>query len=492
MKGRICHVAIYIRKSRGDSEKDLSNHRSELISICKDKNWDYDEFAEIGSGDSLYTRPKMIELLDLIQKNKYQAVLVFDYDRLGRGDLGDQDKVIKAFKTSNTKLITANPYKVYDLSNEQDEQYTDFHSFIARQEYKMIKKRLQQGKQIGAKMGRWTNGTPPFPYEYDKNTKSLTVNTVRLAVYRDIVEKFIRGDSIYNIANYLNEKGIKSPRGKNWLDSTIKRLLLDETHLGRIVYNKSRNNSSQKRGELLPRKQWIVKEDAHQAVKSQEEHDKIILRLERKKPARKLRYSLSSLFVCGVCKSPMYLNYKRNKLSLKPCQSLDTDGNKCPNRGSELTYFKKEILEQLILYINKLQQGNGEVNGQRVEIQNKLDRITQGLETYYSRLRKIHDSYEIGLYSVNDFLGRQNNTVLKMERLKEEKRVLEKMLESISKETLNEKIEKLNRRLDLMNKEVLTEQEENNVLKSLVERIEWKRLIGAEVEMTIHFSIKNL
>ncbi|MHB1684960.1 MAG: hypothetical protein ACYCYO_19395, partial [Bacilli bacterium] len=42
-------------------------------------------------------------------------------------------------------------------------------------EYRMIKKRFQRGKKIGARLGHWTNGSAPFPYVYDAEA-SVFVN----------------------------------------------------------------------------------------------------------------------------------------------------------------------------------------------------------------------------------------------------------------------------------------------------------------------------
>ena len=54
----------------------------------------------------------MIELLSEVEKGMYDAVLVMDIDRLGRGNMQDQGLILSTFKKSNTKIIT--PRKVYD------------------------------------------------------------------------------------------------------------------------------------------------------------------------------------------------------------------------------------------------------------------------------------------------------------------------------------------------------------------------------------------
>lgn len=135
-------TCIYLRKSRADEELEkkekvdtLSRHRSTLLEVAKKQNLDIVEIKEeIVSGDSIAKRPKMIQLLEEVENNLYDAVLCMDIDRLGRGDMQDQGKIINTFKQSNTYIVT--PDKTYNLNNELDEEMTEFKTFFARRELK--------------------------------------------------------------------------------------------------------------------------------------------------------------------------------------------------------------------------------------------------------------------------------------------------------------------------------------------------------------------
>lgn len=80
--------------------------------------------------------------------------------------MGDQDIIKKALSKSNTLVITEN--ETYNLNDDNDEFIIDMKGFIAIREYKAILKRLSRGKKVGSRMGMWTNGKPPYPYEYQK------------------------------------------------------------------------------------------------------------------------------------------------------------------------------------------------------------------------------------------------------------------------------------------------------------------------------------
>jgi len=182
-KRKISNVALYLRKSRGDENSDLEKHRIVLRELCESKEWNYKEYAEIGTSDSIYMREAFSNLLREVEANAYDGVVVVDYDRLSRGDLYEQAIIRRVFSESQTLIIT--PAKTYDLSDESDELFADIKGMFARQEYNMIKKRMKQGKAVGAQQGYWTNGKPPYPYEYERwkekySPRSLVVNDDKL------------------------------------------------------------------------------------------------------------------------------------------------------------------------------------------------------------------------------------------------------------------------------------------------------------------------
>jgi DNA invertase Pin-like site-specific DNA recombinase len=173
---------MYLRKSRADEELEktlgegetLSKHRKALLKFAKERNYNIVEIKEeIVSGESLFFRPKMLELLKEVEEKKYDGVLVMDMQRLGRGDMQDQGIILNTFKQSNTKIITAN--KVYDLNNDFDEEYSEFEAFMSRKELKMITKRMQGGRVRSIEDGNYIATNPPLGYEIKWVNRSRTL-----------------------------------------------------------------------------------------------------------------------------------------------------------------------------------------------------------------------------------------------------------------------------------------------------------------------------
>ena len=75
------NVAVYCRVStEGQS---LEQQVKACEDFCNYKLWKFDVFAEVGSGKD-FKRPKFYEMLQGLRQNKFQAVVCFRLDRLGR------------------------------------------------------------------------------------------------------------------------------------------------------------------------------------------------------------------------------------------------------------------------------------------------------------------------------------------------------------------------------------------------------------------------
>ncbi|MFC3052301.1 recombinase family protein [Kordiimonas pumila] len=74
-----------------------------------------------------------------------------------------------------------------------------------------------------------------------------------------------RGVSITEIANRLNERGIKTNQGKNWTYATVRQVLTNEKYIGNNVFNRRSFKLKQKHVNN-PSDMWIRKEGAFEAI----------------------------------------------------------------------------------------------------------------------------------------------------------------------------------------------------------------------------------
>lgn len=485
----IKYVAIYLRKSREENNDALNKHKIVLNKIAEDNNWKTDSYEEIVSGDSIDKRPQFQSLLEKIKQKKFDAILVHDYDRLGRGDLADQALIIDAFKNSQTKIITAKPFKIYDLNDELDEQSTDFYHFIARQEYKMIKKRMKMGKEIGAKMGNWVSGKPPYPYDYDKNTKKLIVNEEKYSIYRKIIDMFLNDHPVPYIVKFLNsdENYIKE---RKWNVQSIYRLLKDETHLGKITYNKSSYHYMQTVDnkvikENKKRNEWIITDNAHTSVITDKEYEKVIEKLNQLKPGEKNIYPLTGLVKCDVCNKKMSFNRKRHYSLLRACRD-----KKCNNKGERINVLWGELVFQIEKYLTRLEKLYFDINkDHQAEIEEKIMSIQKEIKNIQSKLKKIYEAYESGVYSLQEFYSRKSPIIEQINELEKKYAYYKKLKNEDYVEKNKQKIRLARTQFELLKDNKLTDEQVNKFLKSFVKVIYWNKQTKDTINLRIRFEM---
>ena len=230
--------AIYLRKSRADLELEaqgkfetLKLHEERLLKLAAQKELYIDRiYKELISGDSISSRPEMQALLKAVENHEFKGVLVTEVSRLARGDSKDQGTVLETFKNSKTLIVT--PEKTYDPTSEMDEDFFDFSLFMARQEYKFIKRRMQASIKQLREQGCWLSTYPP--YGYDKGKRTLIPNE-HADVVRRIFHDFASGITTSQIAQNLYHEGIPSAKGGIWDAPTIRNLLRNEAYCGVLV-----------------------------------------------------------------------------------------------------------------------------------------------------------------------------------------------------------------------------------------------------------------
>ena len=144
--------AMYLRKSRADMEAEahgegetLSRHEAILTALAARQGNDVIRiYREIVSGETIAARPQVQSLLCAVSSGAYEGVYAMEIERLARGDTMDQGRIAQVFLYSATKIIT--PLKTYDPQNELDMEFFEFGLFMSRREFKVINRRLQQGR----------------------------------------------------------------------------------------------------------------------------------------------------------------------------------------------------------------------------------------------------------------------------------------------------------------------------------------------------------
>ena len=296
----------YLRKSRFDrdyaelsTEETLKRHEAILDKIVADRGYYIAKtYHEVVSGESIAARPEIQKMLEEVSAGIYAGVLVVDVERLARGNGADQAYISQVFQFSGTKIIT--PTKIYDPSNEFDEEYFEFGLFMSRREYKTINRRLIRGRESSASEGKWINSITPYGYSRvklpDEKGYTLEPHPDEAPVVQKIYEMYINHQGTKIIANYLNDHAVPTRHGELWTYSTISQIIANPVYMGKIRRGWSKQVKSIENGMVKKRikrsrdmSSYTIYEGLHTALVSEEDFEKAQeVRLE-KKPAAKVR-----------------------------------------------------------------------------------------------------------------------------------------------------------------------------------------------------------
>lgn len=423
-------VWIYLRKSREDREAEerargegrndietLSRHREMLLELTRRYQHQVSRervLEEVVSGEYISERPQMQTLLAAVQRGQATAVWIVDLDRLGRGDMADQGLILRTFKDSETLILT--PDKVYDLTDDMDEEWTEFKTFFARRELKMITKRMQRGRVTSVREGKYIGTRPPFGYDVDPNL--ILIPNEDAPVVRHIFALYVHKEmGSTKIAEYLNARGSKTATGRSWRPESVLTILRNPVYSGWICWRKTKVDRRRRTYRKRPEEEWIrVKGRHHPLIDESTFARSVQMRSSRAITPIRLKQTvaspLTSLIICAKC---------GGRMVRRPYASVDRAQLRCKNPACNQRSTNEEIVEQRLLAV-LAQWLEGYIipkaprphpNGASMyplepAHARHLQSITTQLKQISEQRDRLHDLLEQGVYDVDTFARRNH------------------------------------------------------------------------------------
>ena len=486
--------AIYLRKSRADMEAELrgegetlARHENLLLELARNKNIVIEEiYKEIVSGESIDSRPEMQRLLSDVKQFKWNGILVVEVERLARGETMDQGIVANAFKISNTKIIT--PTKTYDPQNEFDEEYFEFGLFMSRREYKTINRRLQRGRMISAKEGKYVGSVAPFGYSRVKikNDKGYTLNENSEAkIVKLIFNLYVYEDlSICGIAKKLNNMNFKTRKSKEWTPSTIKDILCNPVYIGKIKWNCRKEIRIYKNGVLRrtrPRSnKYLIIDGLHKPIINNKTWEGALkkrnLNYRKKNKNNTIKNPLYNILICGKCGKKMKRR-SYSKYSKEP--TIYCNNPKCDNVGSKFCYIEEKVVEGMSKWLENYSLNYNECL-KKLEY-NKIEHINEliillekDIKHEKDKLQNVFEYLEDGTYSKEIFNMRKNIILQNIDKMNNSVDEYKDKLEEIQRESKVNTTKIFNNFLDMYNF-LKNPEEKNNLLQIVLDRALYKK-----------------
>ena len=318
---------IYLRKSREDRDKEkhgaedtLKRHR-EILTAHAARAGIYVEkiYEEVVSGETIKERPEIQKVIQECYEGKYRGILVVEVSRLSRGNQGDAQVILDCLKYSNNNngVLVVTPTKVYDIAhNSDDEEYMEFELFMSRREFKMINKRLDRGRKQAVVEGQYMGSYRPYGYNiHDTRTaRTLVPHPTEAPVVKMMFEWVGREQmALSRVARQLNNMGIPTYTGiAEWTASTVKDILCNPVHIGKVRWNDRMQVKTLVDGEIVvsrPRsnhtKHFMLYDGLHEPIVSEELFHAANNRFttDKTKAGQELKNPLAGLLFCQKCGS---------------------------------------------------------------------------------------------------------------------------------------------------------------------------------------------
>lgn len=426
---------MYLRKSRKDLEAEqhgegdtLTRHFNALDALARQQRLNVTlVLEEIVSGDTIAARPKMQQLLMLVETGHYDGVLVMEVERLSRGDTSDQGLVSKTFKYSDTKIVT--PHKTYDPGNEFDEEYFEFGLFMSRREYATIKRRLVRGSHASRSEGKYIGSVAPYGYRKVKLKREKGFTLEIVPEEAEIVRIIFRLADTGNdkgermgrtrIADYLNDHGYRK-NGKEWTTSMVTTIMINEVYKGYICDGKRKVEKNVINGVVhtsRPRHhQCAMYKGRHEPIVSEECFDRVQQLTRGRSNSslnrnKELQNPLSGLIFCSCCGRQML---RKPDVKMPPSILCTTRG--CPTVSTYQNVLEKRVLDALKIWISDYEIAPEEISSisdEKSQFETNIAALQAEIDELEKQLDNTYTLLERGIYT--DEMFRKRNTAVSKE-----------------------------------------------------------------------------
>ena len=372
-------AAIYLRRSTDRQEKSLEDQRREILRYAGENGFGVvAEFVDDGvSGTSGDTRKGFLAMVNEAKSPActWKHLLTWDVKRFGRMPSDEVGHYRWLLKQAGVEVV----YTSEGFNGSSSDRFLRFFKQeSARDESVTLSKAVVRGLVSLSDEGWWAGGQAPYGYDlgyYDRAGKLFQIVRNTDAGEKLILDsegcplrKVPRGQKVKasrsehvrllpslperveiarrvfawytgspglgfrTIAIQLNRDGVISPKGKGWALSSIRAMILNDSYIGRVVWNRramgkfhrianrrevERDGCGKRRIEWNAPQDWLVHEGAHEPLIDQVTFERARRLMkergsQRSAPgfltgkAKVSRYLMSGLLRCGACGGSMF------------------------------------------------------------------------------------------------------------------------------------------------------------------------------------------
>ncbi len=317
----------YFRVStdKAEQKESIKNQEDLFLNYIRDNNFILHRFyideGITGTGSKM--RPAFEEMIADMKRGMFDVIVVKELSRLARN---------MELASSTMRLASEHDIQIVsidgriDTFDEKKNHDYGLYAWLYQRESQQTSDRIKSVYQAKQKKGQYLGSIPPYGYLV-KDKKLFKRNDFTEDVIKEIFRLYLQGWGQEKIARHLDKQGYPTPAqlaeksnaGRFWLDSSVKKILMNYHYMGHLVQHRetSRDISIVKRRQV-PENEMIWVKNTHEAIIDETTFYLVQEKLESKKRAKPgnskgktSRYSENRhLFVnflfCAECGSPYW------------------------------------------------------------------------------------------------------------------------------------------------------------------------------------------
>ncbi len=364
-------TALYCRLSNDDDlqgeSNSITNQKNILMKFAQDNGFSNPQFyIDDGISGTTFDRQGFKDMLKDIEAHKVGTVITKDLSRLGRDYLKTGEFIEIIFPNYDVRYIAIND-NVDTLKNENEMMIFKnvFNDWYARDTSKKIKAVFN----AKGKSGKPLTTILPYGYKKSETDKNVWIVDEETAdVVRKVFQLCIDGYGPSQIARMLSEDMVLTPTAyqcdkngtlstvKNpyrWTQTTIVGMLEKPEYIGHTVNFKTKRKSYKHKKKInIPKEDWLIFENTHEAIISQHDFDLV---QELRKNKRKIQKCgeinpFSGTVYCADCGEKMYLARSQSLTAEQEhlkCSTYSKDNTECSAHFIRTVVLKDIVLKEL-------------------------------------------------------------------------------------------------------------------------------------------------
>lgn len=438
-------------------------------------------YADKGiTGTSTKNRDEFNKMIRDCKKGKIDRIITKSISRFARNTL-DCLKYVRMLKEINVDIFFEE--QGIHSTDPGAEFYITIYGSIAQSESENISANVRWGKEQAAKDGKVAFSYGRF-LGYRKGADGQPEIIPEEAVtVKMIYDRYLKGDSLKVIADYLTSQKIPTPMKKEiWTSHTIRSILSNEKYMGDALINKKYTVdflSKKVKKNNCERPKYYV-ENNHPAIIDRNTFNRVQEEMARRSGKRKVKfvgtkteqgkysskYALTELLICGECSTPYRrctwtTREKTKKVVWRCINRLDYGKKYCKHSPS----IEESVLQNAIMdAILKMAKENADVLKtlkSHIAMGLSADNINDNSIELQIRIAEIDAEFSKLITSTNTENENDDDRETLMEKLLTEKNQLKKQLEEIellkkNKELTMSRLDEIYSTIDLLRNHPIT------------------------------------